>query len=299
MRVTPRLVTTPPWIEELLASWQGGSEELKDGTGRRQIYLRGGRDATMRDRVALLRHHAEHEAAKRSLPCSAFASWVDDAARLAEGEMEVVAQRRISVDEDVLMLRGGHTQQPQHADLDAGGVQTFIGLGSNTPTRFFAGERPAFSDIALLRQIDLKQHSADDDVSLGVCSRSPELLMSRSELDAGVQLAVGSEVYVEDGVVRNPPGTATTLSESVVHGGNSVQGTAYPAPEKGVQGRLRSANTPHRPEERLVLFLTGAPPDANASPYDASVQYVPKDFAKLSCMSEEAKSVLLAEWAHV
>ena len=50
MRVTPRLVTTPAWIEQFLASYQGGSEQLKDGTGRRQIYLRGGRDIITRDR---------------------------------------------------------------------------------------------------------------------------------------------------------------------------------------------------------------------------------------------------------
>ena len=51
----------------------------------RQVYLRGGRDVAMRDRVALLRHGAEREATKRPLPCSAFASWVGDAARPAAG----------------------------------------------------------------------------------------------------------------------------------------------------------------------------------------------------------------------
>ena len=230
MRVTPGLVTTPAWIEQFLASSQGGSEELKDGTGRRQIYLRGGRDITTRNRCKLLRLNAEQEAGRLALPRDVFARWVDRAACLAQGEMEIVAQSPVSIDGNVLMLRGGDTQQDQHADLDARGVQTFIGLGANTPTLFFAGERPALRGICKLRQIDPDKQSADDAVSLGVCSRPPELLMPRSELNAGVQLAVGSEVILEGGVVRNPPGTAATLSEIVVHGGNSVQGTAYPVP---------------------------------------------------------------------
>ena len=131
--------------------------------------------------------------------------------------------------------------QATHTDL-TDGAQTFVGVGSNTPTLIYASMRPWPADVAARRHSAIAGPPSMADVpSLAMFVRAPELLLPRAELEAGLRFAAAGGVALIDDEslpsferARNPPGTATTLAPGVAHCGNAH--AAYPARARPPQG---------------------------------------------------------------
>ena len=195
--------------------------------------------------------------------------------------------------------------QATHTDL-TDGAQTFVGVGSNTPTLIYASMRPWPADVAARRHSAIAGPPSMADVpSLAMFVRAPELLLPRAELEAGLRFAAARGVALIDDDppppfewMLNSRETATTLAPGVAHCGNAH---SAPHSREASAGRASRASAHEQCEERrMVLFFTGSPLSDGASAdgrYCASIQYTPASFAGVAGMSAEASAALRQEWA--
>ena len=308
-RVTPRAFRTPLWIAKFLAgaATRGTVVKLADGTGRVQLYLRGGRDrATNGQREHLCA--TARAIALTNGDAFAFDKWLAGVLDVLQHEVMmmvmIIALTKLTMtmklmtttmmtmmtkvaalgpgdvrlDADILLLVGGNGPQPPHVDLVDGQRQCFGNVCDATPTLVHVGERPSFEQIAHERGIDPSSATAADEPSLERLRANPELLSARPQLEHAMQLATTDDVVVTaSGVVRNPEGTVTTLGARRVHAGNW-------------QDKEERSDLP-----RMVIFATASPEQLEG--YRADVQVQPTHFAQLTCMSQTARTTLEREWA--
>ena len=189
VRVTPHAFATPEWIAEFLATAAATSTAvtLDDNTGRRQLYLRGGRDRATKVQCALLREKAQAEE-RASGAAGEFDKWPERVLEVQLHEMTALGPGDVFLDDGVLMLVGGRFAQPPHVDLEDGQRQSFGNVGDASPTLVHTGDRPTFESVTLQRGIDVRRATAADAPSLGRLRANPELLSPRSELQLAMRL---------------------------------------------------------------------------------------------------------------
>ena len=274
VRVTPHAFATPEWIAEFLATAAATSTAvtLDDNTGRRQLYLRGGRDRATKAQCALLREKAQAEE-RASGAAGEFDKWLERVLEVQLHEMTALGPGDVCLDDDVLMLVGGRFVQPPHADLEDGQRQSFGNVGDASPALVHTGDRPTFESATLQRGIDVRRATAADASSLERLRANLEMLSPRSELQLAMWPAISQNVVTTaSGAVRNPAGTVTSLGARRVHAGNWQR------------AEIRSELP------RIVIFDTASP--TGRSGYLADVQVQPWRFAELDCMSEACRTTL-------